>query len=242
MISDCLLFLLTPVHLQYWRSKHCSAQNMQSSVVSTAAQKQKALVQFLVRASHFTPRLIRTMSQDPTSLCPSQFRYYIRSMKMMSSEDLIIDLSIQDWSGVLNTDHASAAAEQFSEIMQRMINFHAPQREVQLKPADSSPWLSDEIRGRMHRRNLWKIRAQRTGHDLHWDFHRGLRNSITSDVRNAKKSYYGDRFSLAFSGREKWKVLNELLGQVNNLAPSADKLDTFFAAYLYCLSRHDQHF
>jgi len=75
-----------------------------------------------------------------------------------------------------------------------------------------------------------RFRAQRTNHDLHWDLYRGLRNSITDDIQNAKKSYYGDRFSLAFSGRE---VFNELLGrkaiQVNNLAPSADKLNTFFA-------------
>jgi len=70
----------------------------------------------------------------------------IRSMKKMSSEDFIIDLSIQDWSGVLNTDDASVAAEQFSEVMQRVVNFHAPQREVQLIPVDSSPWLSNEIR------------------------------------------------------------------------------------------------
>jgi len=76
-------------------------------------------------------------------------------------------------------------------------------------------------------------RAHRTNHDLHWDLYRGLRNSITNDIRNAKKSYYGDHFSLGFSGREKWKVLNELLGQktrqVNNLVPPADKLNTFFA-------------
>jgi len=50
--------------------------------------------------------------------------------------------------------------------MQRVINFHAPQREIQLKPVDSSPWLSNEIRKRMRRRDLWKIRAQRTHHDL----------------------------------------------------------------------------
>jgi len=85
----------------------------------------------------------------------------------------------------------------------------------------------------MRRQDLWKIRAQRTNHDLHWDLYRGLRNSIMNDIRNAKKSHYGDRFSLAFSGREKWKVLNELLGRktnrVNNLAPSSDKLNTFFA-------------
>jgi len=78
----------------------------------------------------------------------------IRSMKKMSSEDFIIDLSIQDWFEVLNTADASVAAEQFSEIMQRVINFHAPQREVQLKPLDSSPWLSNDVRERMCTRDL----------------------------------------------------------------------------------------
>ena len=157
----------------------------------------------------------------------------IRYMKKMSSEDLIIGLSIPDWYGVLNTDDASVAAEHFSEIMQRMINFHAPQREVQLNSVDSSPWLSNEICGRLRRHDLWNIRAQRTKHDLHWDLYCGLRNSIRNDIRNANKSYNGDRFSLTVSGREKWKVLDELLEsktrQINNLGPSANKLNTFFA-------------
>ena len=129
----------------------------------------------------------------------------IRSLKKMSPEGFVADLSTQDWSGVLQTDDASIAAERFTTIMQHVISVHAPRKEIKLKPRDSSPWLSDEIRSRMLQRDAAKIRARRTGLTVHWDIYRDMRNSITIDLRNARKTHYGDLFTSARSSKEKWK-------------------------------------
>ena len=55
---------------------------------------------------------------------------------------------------------------------------HAPFTDQKVRGRDC-PWLSRDIRSKIHERDYWLKRARKSGKELDWSTYRRLRNVVT---------------------------------------------------------------
>ena len=165
---------------------------------------------------------------------PARVNITFRPVKKMDKAAYIQHLIDQDWSKCTYSNDTNMAVDAFTTIMREAIEKHCPLKTVSVTPKPPAPWLSDEIREIMRQRELAKKRAQVTGLTVHWDIYRDLRNAVNSDIKDSKRLHYNDRLSQATTSKEKWRVINEILGRkpaktAPDDQPEAEKLNSYFA-------------
>ena len=78
-------------------------------------------------------------------------------------------------------------------------NKHAPLRTMRVRTR-SSPWITSELKKRMHDRDILKIKASKK-----------QRNIVNSEIRLAKQAYYQNSFNKYMGDSKKtWQTINEL--------------------------------
>ena len=75
----------------------------------------------------------------------------------------------------------------------------------------SSPWITSELKKRMHDRNILKIKASKSNDSNDWSLFKKQRNIVNSEIRLAKQAYYQNSFN-KYTGDSKktWQAINEL--------------------------------
>ena len=71
--------------------------------------------------------------------------------------------------------------------------------------ARSSPWITSELKKRMHDRHMLKIKTCKSNDPNDWTQFKKLRNIVTSEIRLAKHAYYQNSFN-----QYTWQTINEL--------------------------------
>ena len=81
----------------------------------------------------------------------------------------------------------------------------------------SSPWITSELKKRMHERNIAKIKAVRSNNSSDWRNFKRTRNTVNSEIKLAKESYL-IKMHLSNSGdsRKIWQTINELTARKQN--------------------------
>ena len=75
-----------------------------------------------------------------------------------------------------------------------IVDKHAPLRTMRVR-ARSSPWITSELKKRMHNRNILKIKAIRSKDPFDWMQFKKQRNIVNNEIRLAKQSYYHNSFN-----------------------------------------------
>ena len=74
-----------------------------------------------------------------------------------------------------------------------------------------SPWLNDSIFDLMKQRDKMKKKAKVTRNEDDWKSYRKMRNTVTYEIKKAKKLYYSDKIRDCQSRKNSWEILKLLL-------------------------------
>ena len=77
----------------------------------------------------------------------------------------------------------------FENYVTELLNKHAPYRTFRITKKNSTPWISDEIKGMMNGRDSRKIKFNQTGNPTYFDDYKKIRNKVTKMRRKAFGSY-----------------------------------------------------
>ena len=124
---------------------------------------------------------------------------------------------------------------EFTALFDRMIDKHCKltKPKITKRTSINNPWISESLIQAIERKHelkkVWsKSITKKNPHgdpDLHTQFTK-YRNTLTSLIKNTKKSFLHDRFSDCKEDRKKtWSLINELRGNVKNRIKASFKIN-----------------
>ena len=135
--------------------------------------------------------------RDYKHFCENEFKYELHQEFSKAKVDTIN-----------NTDTAWNC---FKEIFNKVSNKHAPLVTRRLK-ARSCPWMSLEIVKLIYERDYYHGMFRKTKSLEMWDKYKKFRNSVTSLIRNTKRTFYENQINnLAGNPNQLWKLLNNVI-------------------------------
>ena len=104
-----------------------------------------------------------------------------------------------------------------------VVDTHALLRTKRVR-SKRSPWITSELKKRMHERDIMKLKAIRSKNPQDWGEFKRLRNKVNSDIRIVKESHYKQSFTENKNdSRRTWQTINELTSPKSN-TPSIKEL------------------
>ena len=74
-----------------------------------------------------------------------------------------------------------------------------------------SPWITDNLRHKMRKRDLLKSKAASTNDFLSWERYKRARNHTNNDIRKAKRKYFNDNLDRNKQNpKATWNLINDL--------------------------------
>ena len=98
----------------------------------------------------------------------------------------------------------------YNIVIQKLALQHAPLRTMRVRTR-SPPWITSELKKRMHDRDILKIKASKSNDSNDWSLFKKQRNIVNSEIRLAKQAYYQNSFNKHTGDSKKtWQTINEL--------------------------------
>ena len=98
----------------------------------------------------------------------------------------------------------------WKNIFSTVIDRHAPLRSKRVR-SSKSPWITSHLKQRMHERDILKKKAIRSNDPNDWTIFTKYRNSVNSEIKQAKESYYVNSFrENEGNSRKTWNTINEI--------------------------------
>ena len=74
--------------------------------------------------------------------------------------------------------------------------------------ARGSPWITPELKGRIHDRDILKIKACKSSDPFDWSKFKKQRNMTNTEIRLAKQAYYQNSFNVHTGDSKKtWQAI-----------------------------------
>jgi hypothetical protein len=131
-------------------------------------------------------------------------------MKNFNTENYLRDLEQQAWADVnLSYDPVEMWVKRKNKLM-NCIDKHAPLRSKRVGK-NKSPWITSQLKQKMHKRDFLKKKAKQTGDPLIWQQYKHSRNSTNNEIKSAKSQNF--KFNLESNkknSKSTWKLINEL--------------------------------
>ncbi|XP_068680643.1 uncharacterized protein [Montipora foliosa] len=146
-----------------------------------------------------------------------------RSFKNLNRDYFRSDIASQNWDALDNFQDPNDMWREWKIKFLNVVDTHAPlqTKRVRLK---RSPWITSELKKRMHERDIMKLKAIRSKNPQDWGEFKQLRNKVNSDIRILKESYYKQSFTEDKNdSRRTWQTINELTSRKSN-TPSIKEL------------------
>ena len=172
-------------------------QNIANSITYANSISDHDLVGIVMKKNNrkFTPRRVRKRNFA---------KYNVTAYKN--------DLAGQNWDSVYKEQDDNNAWNSFKTVLKAVMDKHAPFTDQKVRGRDC-PWLSSEIRSKIHERDYWLKRARKSGKELDWSTYRRLRNVVTRLIRNSKSKYTRNLF------RENVNTPNNFGNTLRNVFP-----------------------
>ena len=92
----------------------------------------------------------------------------------------------------------------------QIVDKHAPIRTKRVG-SKNSPWITADLKERMHNRDTFKIKAIKSNDPLDWANFKRMRDKINTEIEAAKKLFDSSKF-IETNGdpRKTWQVINDL--------------------------------
>ena len=108
----------------------------------------------------------------------------IRTLKKFSSEDFLRDLNQQPWANVYHSRCPNDMWRIWKELLMGVIDNHAPVRSRRISNK-SSPWVTNELKRLMYKRDYLKKQAISSGDPSIWCQYRQARNHTNNEIKKA---------------------------------------------------------
>ena len=86
-------------------------------------------------------------------------------------------------------------------------------RNKRVRPC-KSPWITSQLKKRLHARDILKLKATRSGNAEDWRKFKKLRNIVNNEIKRAKECHYKHALN-EYQGdpRNTWRIVNELMSR-----------------------------
>ena len=140
------------------------------------------------------------------------------------------DISTQDWDKV-NSYHDSNVMWDIwkNPFFFNALNKHAPLRTKRIR-ASKSPWITLQLKKRVHCKDVLKVRAIRSGNACDWMIFKKFRNAVNSEIEQAKEKFFKNALrENEGNSRMTWRIINELntSRKIHSSSAKEIKLDNF---------------
>ena len=150
----------------------------------------------------------RKLSSNPVTKGHDTITY--RSFKKFNRDDFRKDISLVDWNFLLCTDDPNTLWNSWKKKFLDVVEKHAPLRTKRVR-SKKSPWITPDLKRRMHDRNKLKRKAIKTRDPNDWNAFKRARNSVNNLVKTSKERYYKNAFDYhKGNSRKTWQTINEL--------------------------------
>lgn len=148
-----------------------------------------------------------------------------RNFKNYSTENFQDDLHQTSWESVNTSLTVEDGWNEFITTFTRVSDRHAPLATKRAR-AVTLPWLTNEIRAAMRKRDFYHRRAQKTKTDNDWIVYKDLRNKTTHLIRDSKRNYYSNVINANKKDQGKlWKTLKSAISNTKK-SPHVGLLET----------------
>lgn len=145
----------------------------------------------------------------------------VRNFKYFNYNEFLNDLLGLTWHDFYRAETIDEKVDFFEERIQFIFNLHAPFRTYRVsKPR--APWLTDDLRLMMRERDGAFRKFKISNSDEDWLKYKRLRNNVLYVVRQKKKLYTTQRFTLG--AEEGWRALAHM-GVLNNKRRDTSNID-----------------
>ena len=199
-------------------------------------------------SDHSLVYAFRKISIDPSFKGHSTITY--RKFKNFDSASFRSDISRQNWDSVNNYDDSNDMWDVWKSLFFQCVDKHAPLRTKRVR-AVKSPWITPQLKKRMHDRNILKLKAIRSKNANDWLKFKKCRNSVNSEIKQAKEQYYKNALlNTEGDPRKTWQIINELTSRKthnssvkeikldNNSIYDPHELSSTFNDYFSSIGRH----
>ena len=124
------------------------------------------------------------------------------------------ELSQLDWDSILNEEESiDTCVSNFTESLLTVASKCIPNKIITIRQNDL-PWLDNNTKKLMRKRKRLRIKANKTRSDYYWSKYKIIRNTVVSNLRNARKAYFdmicGKINSSKFGSKDWWKLTKQL--------------------------------
>ena len=133
-----------------------------------------------------------------------------RSFKNFNRDYFRSDIASENWDVLDNFQDPNDMWREWKIKFLNVVDTHAPLRTKRVR-SKRSPWITSELKKRMPKRDIMKLKAIRSKNPQDCDEFKRLRNKVNSDIRIAKESYYKQSFTENKNdSRRTWQTITEL--------------------------------
>lgn len=157
-----------------------------------------------------------------------------RNFKNFKEQDFLSEVGECDWADLMSSDCLANEVQIFiNDRLLNCLNNHAPLKQICFKNLPA-PWLTAEIRGAMHERNILRRIWRRNKNIASYERFKAMRNHAQNLIRIAKSNYYLTFFSQKDKLTLIWRKLRHLglikaKGSIGCLSHSVEELNSYFA-------------
>ena len=157
-------------------------------------------------ASGFSHHDLLYLSYKIRSPKPPPRFLYRRILRAIDYTQLSHDAYNMEWRNVVHLTSVDEKVELLNKLIIQLYDKHAPIKKIRIKhPA--SPWITDEIKVLMAKRDKLKSKFKTAPSDELWNSFKLLRNQCNHLCRNAKRSYICSNLANS-SPKNTWKFLH----------------------------------
>ena len=133
-----------------------------------------------------------------------------RCMKNFNESEFLGDLKQKAWNDGSHYSNPNDMWRAWKDCLMECINTHAPLRHIRAG-RKKSPWITDNLRHKMRKRDLLKSKAASTNDFLSWERYKRARNHTNNDIRKAKRKYFNDNLDRNKQNpKATWTLINDL--------------------------------
>ena len=115
-----------------------------------------------------------------------------RSFKNYKPEAFYNDISLAPWSIVDIFDEVNDKLHVFNSLFHSTLDQHAPIKTIKIR-GKPNPCVTDNIRGLMKTRDLWRKKAKKTNDLLAWSAYKNFKREVKREIRLAEKELVADQ-------------------------------------------------
>ena len=132
-----------------------------------------------------------------------------------------------NWENVFAVQDVNDKVTILENTIHGLLDIYAPYRTFRRTKSNSTPWLTDEIKGIMDKRDMFKHNFNLTGNKTFLKNYKELRNKVTSMMRQSQKTLFNETIN---SKVKDTKDFYNMAKKLNIISDKANKVRVNFSA------------